>query len=145
MRLSTYEEVAADSACVGDDWIADLEQNYPHASISTELPTLTRVCSPWSSAKARIMCGAEHLLAQGVPTYPDLVASPYRCDFLSVVQAASEATIKSMAGNSFHMPTISIIVAYAMGNVVAPSAHAPRPSFGGPASGPSTAIGPHTS
>ena len=119
-RLETYEAVSLLDKH-DENWIADLEQNYPHACITQGVPTLTRVFSPWSSTKERIALGREHLLMQGVPSYPDQVSAPYACPFLKVIPDLSEATLKSLAGNAFHMPTASIILGFVIANVRTPA------------------------
>ena len=103
------------SAC--GTFFFDVEQNVSYGSYGQFFLTQVahgKIVACRSGHEDRIATGKEHLFAVGECVFPELVDTDYECLFLSLLRSGvlTNANLKSLAGNSFHLPLIGAIMSY---------------------------------
>jgi hypothetical protein len=92
-------------------YIADLDQGSTFSTGTRHMPCLLTHGKVTSISKGLVFTAQELLAAQG----ENLYAGPecdYKCLFSDLCSGFSERTLKHMAGNSMHMPTVGLWLLY---------------------------------
>jgi hypothetical protein len=112
LRWDFYER----QTTAGDDFmLTDLAQTAEWARSGVMCPTLLKASEVWSDTHDRCLLGEEHLFAHGYPTFQSMGwEMPFD------VEGMTQATLKRLCGNGWHLEAVGSFLAYVLSQVFIP-------------------------
>ena len=118
-RLQVYEAMRSEHQSLTGNFLCNVEHNSGAGPAPGRFfPCLLRHGTIYSFTDRRHALALEHLCTQGYPIAELAQEAGYKIPFEDALPQLSSSAIKSLAGNTQHMPTIATWLAYACGHLI---------------------------